>query len=262
MKTVIVVLILVFAMTAFADDILDIYFYNHPEYELYDFPNIETWQNSIKSDSLRQMHIFSGNILDEYIDDIFPLTFLQNVQCDIALPTDFCFHKTPVNLDYEILASNLESDSLYLSDHYIVKTDSMTIGFFSLYTPDLAVKKDFSSKVNIDYAVFDIAENYAQSLKKKCDYVILLSSMSKIVDVDLVQDLPIDLVLSFDYQKKASGLLKGSNINYYSVISSNGSVGNIRLSYKNGNIETFFSEVEAEISEEIAEEPSDAENDR
>lgn len=250
MKIFICFIILLMSFSLVASDALEIFVFNHPKYDFYDYNAVNSWQDSITVDSLKQIHIFSGEILSDYIDDVFPLTFLQQVKCDLALPTDYLFHKTSDNMHFKLLASNITSDSLLLFDHFITETDSMKIGFFSIYTPDLAVKNQFSSKAEINYKVFQLTAQYAEALALKCDYVVMLSSLSKIIDVDIVKDLPIDLVISFDYQTKKSGLLAGGKTQYISVNTANNKVGKISLEYDKGNISSNLTELDQKLADE------------
>ena len=76
----------------------------------------------------------------------------------------------------------------------------------------------------------------SKNLQKKTDFIILLSNLSKYIDDDLVEYLPIDVVISFDYQAKKNELLSNKRTFWYGIKTFKNKFGRLHLSYKSGKI--------------------------
>lgn len=234
-------------------DQIDIFFYNELQADFYEFEQFRLFQEKVTSDTILSQHIFTGRILNKYEGDIFPLAFLNYVKCDLAAPTDIRFNVNNSNLSFKLLAANILSDTLSILPYQIISSDSLKIALFSIYTPDFAVKNQLSHKVELDPNVFALTRTMAEYLGNQADQVILISSLSKYIDSDLVQGLPIDVVLSSDYQKKSDGLLS-SGVKFYSIVSKMSKVGRLRIVYSNGKIDHYWTEEPIVLTEETQEE--------
>ena len=171
------------------------------------------------------------------------IAFLDSVNCDLATPTDFMFSSVNRKLSFNILASNIKCDSIPIISNSIIETDSMKIGIFAIYTPDFVVKKNVNPKARLNMKVFEIAEEQAKILARKTDFVIMLSTLTKYVDNDVVQNIPVDAVISFDYQKKGNATLDNKHTKYFSILSFEGKYGKLRFEYKNGRLTKKWLEI-------------------
>lgn len=222
-------------------DFLDINFFIEPH-----FKNIDkqafTVNNTI-NDSIKQVNIFGGKILDNVSRDSTIIAFLDSVKCDYASPTDYMFSAVKHDINYKILASNIVCDSIPIVTEAIIETDSISVGIFSIYIPDFVVKKKINVNAELDMHVFDIAKKHAEALAKKTDFVIMFSSLSKYIDSYITEDIPVDAVVSFDYQKKRNGVLDNKHTNYYAVLSRKGKFGKLRFEYENTKLSKKWMEV-------------------
>jgi hypothetical protein len=229
-----------------AEEIIDLNFYNELKADFNDFSVFREFQENAANDSIISYNIFSGRILKKYEGDIFPLAFLNYVYCDLASPTDYYFEVRNNNLNFEILASNITSDSIAILPFKIVETDSMKIGIFSIYTPDFVVKNEISSKVEFNFQVFAVTEAVAEFLASRTDLVIMISNLSRFIDKDIVKDKAIDIVVSSDYSKSNNSLLNNKTP-FYSIISNRGKFGRLRLIYSAGEIKPYWYEEDIEL---------------
>jgi len=247
-----------------AENIIDLNFYNELKSDFYDFKEFREFQQSSRSDSIDCYDIFSGRILSRYEGDIFPLAFLNYVNCDIASPTDYLFTIDTSQLDFDLLASNISSDSLRILPFKILKSDSLKVGVFSLYTPDFFVKNEIGSKAKLNYDIFAIARAQTEFLRARTDVVVMISNLSKYIDSDIVNGLPVDVVLSSDYLQKSDGFLN-DRTRFYSIVSNKGEFGKLRLRYSAGTVEYNWSEIKIILDREKTETPEakkDAAGDR
>jgi len=238
-----IILFLIIPLCIFAEEIIELNFFNQPKFDFFDFDTIENKINTVFDDSI-STNIFCGKILDEAESDIFVLAFLNAVGCDVAIPTDYQFRSVNRNLNFQLLASNVKSDSLIITEEIIVSTDSLRVGIFSLVSPDFLVKNDIDPNLKFDYDIFEVAERKANELAEKTDFVIMLSNMTRYIDNDITRDLPVDFVFSFDYQIKEEGLLKNGSTYFTSLDSGKGIFGKLRLRFHNNEILYSWEELE------------------
>ncbi|MFO7896710.1 MAG: hypothetical protein R6U84_07245 [Candidatus Cloacimonadales bacterium] len=232
MKKNLIVLLLLVSWQLVAADYIDINLFVDPKFELEEL-NLVNFQlkNLANNDSITQKTFLSGEIFRQPLSDSLFIASLNRLNPDFVLPTDFTF--SGKDQEFNILATNLKSDSLEIITNTIIRSDSISVGIFSVYSPDFAVKNKLAAE--LDFATFHLIEQYSAALAEEVDLVILLSGLGKYIDRQAVKDLPIDFVLSFDYMKKKPELMN-SKTNFYSLISSEGSFGKLRLIYENGKI--------------------------
>ena len=226
----------------FAEDYLDINFFIEPRFDHDQINMVNFLVKNIKNDSIRQVNAFAGRILAEPQSDSLTAMFINALEPEIISPVDYFFYDKSIN--HNLLISNIESDSIPIIKNIIIKCDSFRVGIFSIYTPDFVVKNKIADHAKLDTKVFEIAKKQAKYLAKKTDYVIMLSNVAKYIDNDIVKNLGIDSVVSFDYQKKRNELLSNRVTNFYSILTKNGNYGKLRLEYHNGKIKGKWKEIE------------------
>ena len=202
-------------------------------------------ENTI-NDSIIQINIFAGKILKNAESDSSVISFLDSVNCQYACPTDYLFYKGSDTLNFKILASNIKKDTIPLIENIIMQTDSISVGIFSIYTPDFVVKNEINPIAEFDFDVFQVAKEQAKYLAKKTNLVIMMSNVTKYIDEDIVSKLRVDVVVSFDYQKKKNGLFSNNRTDYYSILSYRGKFGKLRLVYENGKLKNKWLEEKIE----------------
>jgi hypothetical protein len=70
----------------------------------------------------------------------------------------------------------------------------------------------------------------------------MFSNLGKYIDSDIVQNLPVDGVISFDYREQRDELFRNGRTYFYSV---NGNqIGQLTLVYKNGKISKKWREID------------------
>jgi hypothetical protein len=232
MKKTLSLLLIIISFQLVAADYIDINLFVDPKFEVEEL-NLVNFQlkNLASNDSIIQKTFLSGDIFRQPVSDSLFIASLNLLEPDFVLPTDFTF--SGKNQKFSILGTNLKSDSLKIVTNTIIRSDSISVGVFSIYSPDFAVKNKLQAQV--DFKTFDLIKQYSQALAEEVDVVILLSSLGKYIDRQAVKNLPIDFVLSFDYMKKRAELMNGQT-NFYSLISSDGSFGKLRLKYEFGEI--------------------------
>ena len=237
--------IILIAGTALAEDYLDLNFFIEPKFEHKEMNMVNFLMKNIQNDSIRQENIFAGKIFAPPQSDSLTVEFLNMIKPDLTSPVDYLFYEK--NVDFKLLISNIESDSIPIIKNAVIKADSFKVGIFSIYTPDFVVKNKIADHTRFDFDVFDIARKQANLLAKHTDYVIMLSNMSKYIDNDIVKKLPVDAVVSFDYQKKNNELLSNHLTMFYSVLTNQGNYGKLRLTYRNGKIRENWREIEFDV---------------
>ncbi|MBN2460279.1 MAG: hypothetical protein JXB60_01630 [Candidatus Cloacimonetes bacterium] len=243
MKAYFLLIILFFLISVLrGEEVLELNFFNYPEFDFLDMRNIVSDIQKAVADSVQQVNFFSGRILKNKVSDIYILTFLNTIPCNYACPTDYLFSITNRGLNFSLLAANINCEQIDILENTIIEADSMKIGVFSLYSPDFMVKKNIPETVRFNFDVFNVAYKNARKLAIKSDYVIMISSLSKFIDQDIVSNLPVDTVISFDYQKKDNGILPNERTHFFSILSKHRIYGKLRLIYRNGSITHHWSE--------------------
>ena len=215
-------------------EIVDLNFFIEPCFEAAEIESLATIIENSLCDSIKQINFFAGRILKKAESDSLILFALESLPCDFACPTDYFFYYE--NSNVSLLASNIFSDSISIWENAIIEADSFKIGIFSLYSPDFTVKNNLNPNVDFEFDVFKIAEKQVKILKEKTYFIILLSNLTKFIDEDIVENLPIDAVISFDYQSKRDELFSNKRTNFYSVLTKYGKFGKLRLTYEKGKI--------------------------
>jgi len=222
-------------------EIVDLNFFIEPCFEAAEIESLATKIENSLCDSIEQVNFFAGRILKKAESDSLVLFTLEALPCDFACPTDYLFYDE--NSNVSILASNIFSDSISILENAIIETDSFKVGIFSLYSPDFVVKNNINPNVDFEFDVFKVVENQVKILKEKTDFIILLSNLTKFIDEDIVKDLPIDVVISFDYQSKRDELFSNKRTQFYSVLTKYGKFGKLRLKYEKGKIKKEWEEI-------------------
>ncbi len=215
---------------------LDLNFFIEPKFDDSNLDKEKFILENTFNDSIIQINIFAGKILKNAESDSSVIAFLDSINCQYACPTDYLFYEGSNTLNFKIISSNIKKDTIPIIENIILQTDSISIGIFSIYTPDFTVKNEINPNAEFDCDVFKIAKEQAKYLTKKTDLVIMMSNVTKYIDEDIVKKLPVDVVVSFDYQKKKNGLLSNNKTDYYSILSNRGKFGKLRLKYENGKI--------------------------
>lgn len=215
------------ALNLVAEEYLDLNFFIEPRFDPDDINLINFHLKNVYNDSISQVNILAGRIIKKPVPDSLTINFINYLQPDIAVPTDFHFRYHDVTFD--LLMSNVKHDSIRILEKHILQTDSMKIGFFSIYTPDWIVKNKLEDHCNFDYDFFELSRKIAHELASQTDFVILLSNLSKYIDEDITRNLPIDAVISFDYQKSVNTRWNKGKTHFYSIQSRDGFFGRLRL---------------------------------
>ncbi len=223
-------MILVSAIGLFGLEMIDLNFFVEPKFDFDDSNMVNFRIKNLQNDSIPQYTFLSGDILKGANPDSLIIDFLNIISPEFALPTDFKFSVQKMN--FPILAANLANDSLNIITNKIIRSDSIRVGVFGVYSPDFVVKNKINAKLNFE--VFPLIKHYAEALAKEVDVVVMVSGLIKYIDRDAVKDLPIDVVVSFDYMKKRNEKFH-KKTDFYSIISKKGKFGKLRIIHENGN---------------------------
>ncbi len=216
-----------------AEDYVDLNLFIEPRFKKNNMNMVNFLIKNIKNDSISQKLIFAGRLLEEPQSDSATVAFINLLEPDIVSPVDYLFNEK--SLDQHLLISNIKSDSLQIIENKIIEADSFKIGIFSIYTPDFAVKNSLAEHVIFNSNIFEIARYQAELLSQETDFVIMLSSLSKYIDADIVKNIPVDAIVSFDYQEKRNELLNNKT-KFYSIISNKNKYGKLRFTFDNGKL--------------------------
>lgn len=212
---------------------------NYPEFRQMSADSLN--KQISRTDSVLQINFLTGNLFKENPGDSTLAVYYDSLDFHYFMPTDYSFNYQADSLYFQILASNIKADSVRVLENLVVNADSMQIGIFSIYTPDYMVLNPVNSNVDFDYDAFEVARKQAQELQD-CDIIIMFSNLSKYIDSDIVQNLPVDGVISFDYRERRDELLMNGRTYFYSA---NGNeIGQFTLIYKNGKITKKWREIE------------------
>ena len=241
-KIMMLVFVLIILNFLFAEDYLDINFFIEPRFDQNKINMINFLIKNIRNDSISQVNAFAGRLLKEPQSDSLTAILINALAPAIISPVDYFFYDKTI--EYELLISNIESDSIPIIKNKIIECDSFNVGIFAIYTPDFTVKNDIAAHAKLETDIFRIAKEQAKYLAKKTDYIIMLSNVGKYIDNDIVEDLSINAVVSFDYQKKRNEKLTNRTTIFYSILTKKGNYGKLRLEYDKGNLTENWSEVE------------------
>ncbi len=231
MKKYFIIIVMFIAINLAAVDYLDINFFVDPQFDFENSNLINFQIKNLANDSIPQITILSGDILSGGNADSLVINFLNKVKPNLALPTDYHFEQADIH--FPLLATNISSYSLNMITNKIIHSDSISVGFLGIYSPDFSVKNDLGAEMN--FHTFELIEKYSKVLAEKVDVVILVSALGKYIDADAVKGLPIDYVLSFDYMNTRAQRFY-NRTSFFSIRSSNGDFGKLRLIYKDGKV--------------------------
>ncbi|MBT3754659.1 MAG: hypothetical protein HOK80_05635 [Candidatus Cloacimonetes bacterium] len=241
-KVISFVFVMVILSSLFAEDYLDINFFIEPRFEHEKINMINFLIKNIRNDTIQQVNAFAGRLLKEPQSDSLTAILINSLAPEIISPVDYFFYDKTIEGD--LLISNIESDSIPIIKNKIIKSDSFSVGIFAIYTPDFTVKNNIAAHAKLETDIFRIAKEQAKYLSKKADYIIMLSNVGKYIDNDIVKDLNVNAVVSFDYQKKRNEKLSNRTTKFYSILTRKGKYGKLRLEYDKGNLTENWSEVE------------------
>jgi len=238
---VIIVLIMILGILT-AEDYIDLNFFVEPHFEYDNLNMVNFLIKNIQADSIQQVNIFGGKILQKAATDSMIIDFLNSVEPELTSPTDYLFSNQII--DFNLLASNIQSDSIPIIKNQIFVTDSIRVGIFAIYTPDFTVKNDLPEHVKFNFEIPDVIEEQVIQLAKQTDVIVMFSDLSKFIDADLMKKYEIDAVVSFDYQKKRNERLANHKTRWYSILTNKGNYGKLRIKYTGGDYSVSWQEVE------------------
>ncbi|MCD4820416.1 MAG: hypothetical protein K8S23_17185 [Candidatus Cloacimonetes bacterium] len=231
------ILFFLFFNILFAIDEIDLNFFTEPHFKIKNIEEIKiNIESKTQNDTIRHYNFFAGKILEKSASDDEIVEFLNVVDCAYCTPTDYSFDPHYRDLLFKLLASNISGNFRNLISYKVIETDSMKIGIMAIYSPDFAVKNNISDLTEFDLDVFGVTKELSQKLQKKTNFIILLSNLSKYIDDDLVENLPIDVVISFDYQPKKNEMLSNKRTFWYGIKTFKNKFGKLRLTYQSGKI--------------------------
>jgi len=239
MKRVLTLLLLLLTLEIAAVDYLDINLFVDPEFKMEELNLVNFQLKNLVNDSIPQTTILAGDIISGTVSDSIVIEALNMFNPDLALPTGY--HYTSQEINFPLMATNIISDSLKIISNKIIRSDSLSVGIFGIYSPDFSVKYKLDAKMN--FQSFKLIQRYSKALAEEVDVVIMLSALGKYIDRDAVKDLPIDFVLSFDYKKGRTEKFH-KKTNFYSIISTSGKYGKLRLKYENGEISHDWQQIQ------------------
>ena len=157
-------------------------------------------------------------------------------------PNDYLHYFREDKPGFGLLASNIESDSILIAKNFKLSNDSLKIGIFTIYTPDIGVKQDYADGVFIDGDVIDESIKQTRELEKSgCNYIIMLTSLSSFVVNYIIKEVELDGVVSYDYKTEKVKELRGKKTTgFYSIASNQGKFGRLLLTKsKDGVIDNW-----------------------
>jgi hypothetical protein len=242
---IVVILLMILIISRLAANEISLNFFIHPQFEVNDLEALASELRQATMDSCMSLNIYAGEIILPAANDSLIMQYLHNLPGILFSPNDFLHHHKLRFPSFGLLAANIASDSVTTLKKFTIKNDSIRIGIFTIYTPDLAVKKQFAPGVNFDANVFKIAKEQAHLLREAgCDHIILLTSLSRAVIYHLQKEIDLDSIISFDYiTEKNSPLELSEGTKYYSFSSKNGKFGRLKISLENTEIKTDWQEI-------------------
>jgi hypothetical protein len=231
MRKISVLLFLICLTYIQADNEISINFFIHPQFSVQAISETSIQIQESAGDSCLSVNVFAGDIFYEAVTDSLFLEYLGKMPGLLYSPDDFLHNHGKKYPSFGMLASNISSDSVTTVKKFKLSSDSLKVGIFSIYTPDLAVKKNFAEGVVLHTDVFAIAREQVDKLKESgCDHIIMLTSLSRFVVNSLVKVVPVNTVVSFDYQREKDGKIRGAiETEYYYVNSSEREYGRLKV---------------------------------
>lgn len=236
MKIVLIYSMVVLCATLGALEGIDLHFAVDPQVDPADSLVYSTIRSWTQTDTLPSFRFVCGDVAKYPVSDSLLLVMLDSLDADYAVPTDYFFTDQPQDAGFELLMSNVDADSVTVMEKAIISGDSLRIGVFAILTPDLEVLNELDPSVDVRADVFATTARVATALDAVCDYVILLSGMGKYVDSHMVEGLPIDRVISIDYQATRDTKFNDGKTQFTSVLLSKRLVGRLRLIWENGEL--------------------------
>lgn len=234
MQKVILTVLILMSIGLMAEETIDLHFVVDPQLTIQDSLFTAQLVTRMQNDSIPSFRFVCGDIAKTPVSDSLVLAHIAALDADYASPTDYFFTRLPQDAAFDLLMSNVDADSVQIIDRAIITGDSLRIGVFALLTPDLEVLNTLDPRVDVRADVFATAARLAIALDASCNYVIMLSSMGKFIDADIVRGLPIDRVISFDYQGTGDATFNDGATKFNSVLLSKGLLGRLRLHWENG----------------------------
>ncbi|MDD3052420.1 MAG: hypothetical protein PHR06_14935, partial [Candidatus Cloacimonetes bacterium] len=149
-------------------------------------------------------------------NDSIVVSIIERVKPDYLIPTDYSF--AAFNPNTKILVSNITNEAEgQLIHKTIIKTDSIKIGVFTMFTPDFPIKNRLSPDAKFKYKTRQMISKISQELAEESDFVILISSLAKSLDRDIISGLPINAVISIDYSKTRDSRINQDKTLHYSL---------------------------------------------
>lgn len=240
MRYVLTTALILTAATLFAAVLVDLNFFVEPQFET-DF-DFEIIKHKAANDTIPQINIAAGRIFAQTTPDSLLLHNLELMGIDYASPVGFMFGYDPALFATQIISANVVSDSATFQRSIVIPQDGYTVGITSIYTPDYAVKFPIDELAEFRFDIFDIAKKQTQYLSHFTDFVILLSNAGLYIDRDLVEGLPVDVMVSFDYQTYNQRILNSGRTNYFSIRSDSGEFGKLRIFQRENELRFEWSE--------------------
>ncbi len=189
----------------------------------------------ISADSIsnNNYNFLLGQIMEEDTSDSLKIKILELLPFDYLFPTDYTFNFIPDESDFIIPAINLTTSNNIISKVISIKSDSISIILLGLFSPDLFVKKQFSTALNFFYNFYDEVIEYSKFYAKKNDFIVVVSNLSQYVNSQLSKEATIDLIISFDYIKNRNEKFENGT-QFYNIRNRHLWMSKIRFSKKNG----------------------------
>ena len=242
MKKINIVLILLIATISMAGNEIALNFFINPQFRCSNIDSLSIELEKITQDSVMSMNIFAGDLFFPVIKDSVVIENLEKLPGMLYSPNDYQHYYREDKPGFGLLASNIQSDSILIAKNFKLSNDSLKIGIFTIYTPDIGVKQQYANGVHINGDVIDETIKQTRELKKSgCNYIIMLTSLSSYVVNYIIKEVELDGVISYDYKTEKVRELQGKKTTgFYSIASSQGKYGRLLLTKaKDGIIESW-----------------------
>ncbi len=242
-RTGLLILLIILFTGVWADE-MSLNFFINPQFKCEGIDDLAAQLEKVTNDSCLSINIFAGEIFLLALSDSLIMNYLEKLPGLLFSPNDYLHSYKKMYPNFGLLATNIESDSVMTLKKFILSSDSLKVGIFTIYTPDLAVKHQFAEGVEFRADVLDLAGEQAELLRQSgCDHIIMLTSLSRPVVSYLVKEIDVDSIVSFDYKKTESSQMgNGNKTGYYSLQSQGGSFGRLRIKSEKNEIKTEWRE--------------------